>query len=56
MASKELYTELSNSSHPAAGSGLYSRYSQWRAALDLPSPGTIEALQREVKCKDLPSK
>lgn len=27
----------------------YSRFSQWRTALDLPNPGTAENLQKEVK-------
>lgn len=29
---------------------IYSRFSQWRTSLGLPSPGTVENLQKEVKC------
>jgi mitochondrial import receptor subunit TOM40 len=30
-------------------SNLYSRFAQWREELNLPNPGTVESLQREVK-------
>jgi mitochondrial import receptor subunit TOM40 len=29
----------------------YSRFSSWRATLGLPNPGTVENLQKEVKCE-----
>ena len=28
---------------------LYGRFTQWRKSLDLPNPGTVENLQKEVK-------
>ena len=38
----------SKPSQSALGS-LYSRLSSWRASLELPNPGTVENLQKEVK-------
>ncbi|KAI6036563.1 hypothetical protein PISMIDRAFT_670178 [Pisolithus microcarpus 441] len=32
---------------------LYTRFSQWRRSLDLPNPGTVENLQKEVKLTHL---
>ncbi|EJD52967.1 hypothetical protein AURDEDRAFT_142053 [Auricularia subglabra TFB-10046 SS5] len=42
----------SSSSKSALGS-LIGRLSQWRASLDLPNPGTVENLQKEVKNTEL---
>ncbi|KAI0082793.1 hypothetical protein K474DRAFT_1633154 [Panus rudis PR-1116 ss-1] len=33
--------------------GLYNRFSSWRQSLDLPNPGTVENLQKEVKSTHL---
>ncbi|KAG2753207.1 hypothetical protein P692DRAFT_20845921 [Suillus brevipes Sb2] len=44
------------SSYPSALSPLtsvFSRFSQWRKSLDLPNPGTVENLQKEVKSTHL---
>lgn len=47
-----LYTTPTvTSSNPFAN--VYSRFSQWRESLGLPSPGTVENLQKEVKCTHL---
>ncbi|KAJ3492305.1 hypothetical protein NLI96_g27 [Meripilus lineatus] len=45
----------SSSNSPVVGpfASLYNRYSAWRAALDLPNPGTVEGLQKEVKSTHL---
>jgi hypothetical protein len=40
-------------SHPvlAPAVGLYTRFAEWRASLGLPSPGTMENLTKDIKCK-----
>lgn len=45
------------SAAPSSSSGMfapvtniYNRLQAWRQSLDLPNPGTIENLQKEVKC------
>jgi len=55
---KDAFTDPSPSSAPQAPKSsafsplttAYSRFSQWRKSLDLPNPGTVENLQKEVKC------
>ena len=33
---------------------LYGRLQAWRRSLDMPNPGTVENIQKEVKCMHLP--
>ncbi|KAH8833874.1 eukaryotic porin/Tom40 [Flagelloscypha sp. PMI_526] len=42
-------------SSSATASGVFARFSQWRESLALPSPGTVEHLQREAKSTQVSS-
>lgn len=49
-------TSIQPSSSPVTGPlspavNLYNRFWAWRKALDLPNPGTVENLTKEVKCE-----
>ncbi|KII88495.1 hypothetical protein PLICRDRAFT_111469 [Plicaturopsis crispa FD-325 SS-3] len=43
----------SSVSSPFSPFNVFSRFSQWRADLDLPNPGSVESLQKEVKMTHL---
>ncbi|KAL4254099.1 Tom40 family protein [Abortiporus biennis] len=51
----ELKAEASSSHLPLVGpfANLYNRFSSWRHSLDLPNPGTVENIQKEVKATHL---
>ena len=58
MASPQLTADLSQPSpsvlQPSSGSPLtnfYNRFVSWRRSLELPNPGSVENLQKEVKSK-----